>query len=446
MRGLQISNTLIGSSTRFITYFKVLVSLIIIVTLCSCGGMRNRTAQKDVTTNQVDNSRNSSYRDYNYDNETQDPANEIDKYSSDSIADDLPDASLDMDNLRNDLDYIANKIKSNTDNTYINTSSFNKPDESITASRDKIHWKQTSGNNSNENNNQIDNNGTITANAAINDIEPVEHKSISGEINSTDNKPVIVNRNSNNRNSSVTTNYTLSEMMVMLSSQLAQERVYADNPLRYDLANAALLLIDPERRIDPDSLYDLDQSQKDIIAAYQNHFLNLYTNISTSFDPKSLAADLHKLAESLKPEPTLEITTFRLCKSVLNYGNFTEFESTSFLRGRSHQMIAYVEVENFKSILGANSLYHTVLAEEFELYTDADGTLVYSEPSQSAPDECRNIRRDFYLVRKITLPANLNVGQYQLKVRVVDGQSNAEAEAIIPIKIVASSALLGRDN
>jgi hypothetical protein len=54
-------------------------------------------------------------------------------------------------------------------------------------------------------------------------------------------------------------------------------------------------------------------------------------------------------------------------------------------------------------------------------------------------DTSRNKRRDFYLINRIELPSTLSIGRYQLKVIMRDLVSGAEAEAIIPIEIVAEA-------
>jgi len=59
-------------------------------------------------------------------------------------------------------------------------------------------------------------------------------------------------------------------------------------------------------------------------------------------------------------------------------------------------------------------------------------------------DRSRTRRRDFYIVQRIDLPANLSVGKYNLKVAVRDRHApgGAEAEAVVPIQIVADASLL----
>ncbi len=109
----------------------------------------------------------------------------------------------------------------------------------------------------------------------------------------------------------------------------------------------------------------------------------------------------------------------------------------TFVRGLSHEVIPYIEVANFQPTVDANGLFKTLLSQEAPLFA-SDGTIVHRQAAVTAEDYCRNIRRDFFLVRHFRLPRNLSVGSYNLKVRVRDEATGQEAEAIMPIEIVAS--------
>ena len=79
-----------------------------------------------------------------------------------------------------------------------------------------------------------------------------------------------------------------------------------------------------------------------------------------------------------------------------------------------------------------------------ELFHD-DGSRQWRSAEAVIRDTSRT-RRDFFLVQRIDLPANLSVGKYNLKVTVRDrlaGEGGAEAELAVPIQIVADAGLLG---
>jgi hypothetical protein len=56
----------------------------------------------------------------------------------------------------------------------------------------------------------------------------------------------------------------------------------------------------------------------------------------------------------------------------------------------------------------------------------------------------RNLVRDYYLINQVTLPANLSIGKYHLKVVMRDLVSGHVAESIVPIEIVAGSGARSR--
>jgi len=218
-------------------------------------------------------------------------------------------------------------------------------------------------------------------------------------------------------NETVVRDFDFDELMYAFSGRLLRAAAYSDNHMREYITMAALTILDPDKKIDPDQLYDLDQRQRELIKEYQSFFLDISKQMGETSDPEILVKAANTLAGRLGSQDPLNVRTFRLCTAVRNWGNYDEFESLQFISGRSHELITYVEVENFTSVQNAQGNYSTRLTQEVELYFDADGTLVYSEPAHAAEDVCRNTRKDFFLVRHIVLPHNLSVGKYQLKVR-----------------------------
>ncbi len=125
--------------------------------------------------------------------------------------------------------------------------------------------------------------------------------------------------------------------------------------------------------------------------------------------------------------------------------------SNVFVAGRPVRMIVYVEVAGFRIreaksgdplVASASaSEQHTVdLSQSLRLYTDSDGTLVWQRPAQRAIETSLSKRQDFYLLQVIELPATLSVGRFNLKVVVSDATSGEQAEAVLPIVLVAEPA------
>lgn len=228
------------------------------------------------------------------------------------------------------------------------------------------------------------------------------------------------------------------ELAVSLSSQLARDANGSTTPMREWLTMSSLLMVDPSRKPDLKQFGDLDEFERAVLSSYSDHFASVGRIFDEDRDIERLIEETEKLSRSLAAERNLKVTTFELCNSVANYGSYSTIEKDSFVRGRPHGFYAYVEIENFKSKTGDDGLYHTRLTQQIDLYTESDGTLVHSIPPSTSEDVCRRMRRDYFNVQYVELPANLSLGRYNLKVRIRDEFSLAESESVYPITIVAS--------
>lgn len=228
-------------------------------------------------------------------------------------------------------------------------------------------------------------------------------------------------------------------VLPQFKGQLARAAADSKQPLRERLVTAALLLITEDQPIDPALLYDMNESDREIFAAYQAHFADLRALWDRGASTTEVRQSAQDFLTELAPSPQLALTNFRLCRQVTNFGLYDEIETASFPSMRATPLLTYVEIENFHSTPAADGIFVTRLRHELELYTEHDGTVVYTWPALPAEDRCGRIRRDFFLPRQITLPANLSNGRYRLKIRITDEQSQEQAEAVIPISIVAGS-------
>jgi hypothetical protein len=70
------------------------------------------------------------------------------------------------------------------------------------------------------------------------------------------------------------------------------------------------------------------------------------------------------------------------------------------------------------------------------LYTET-GLPVWQDKTENIPDLARQLRHDFFVVKKTKFPANITIGRYILKVTIVDQQANRVTEATLPVLFVA---------
>jgi hypothetical protein len=145
------------------------------------------------------------------------------------------------------------------------------------------------------------------------------------------------------------------------------------------------------------------------------------------------------LSDRLRTQAELTIPTVALCKGVKAFGVYEPIEPARFEAGRDQWVILYCEVENFASQLDEQKRWETKLTQEIVLYTEQNGLEVWRDKTadHSIVDYSRNRRHDFYIVKRVHLPAQLTIGRYLLKVSVVDQQVNRVAENSVPIQIVA---------
>lgn len=144
-----------------------------------------------------------------------------------------------------------------------------------------------------------------------------------------------------------------------------------------------------------------------------------------------------KEAAAVPPAPTLSIATATLCSKVTSFGRYEPLGRDSFSIDQPVRALVYVEVENFASKPGEGGQSAVELSQRLALFAENGSAEVWSPGEQAVREVSRRARRDFYLVQHVDLPRNLSLGGYTLKVTVTDKVSGAQAEAVIPLRIVA---------
>lgn len=225
--------------------------------------------------------------------------------------------------------------------------------------------------------------------------------------------------------------------MAELCDHVAQQ----DSPaLRKALAATGLSLVAPQRAMDVRLLESLDEHQRRTVERYHRLLVALAEEIEqgdADFDPQSVVA---RLGESFGEQP-VSIRTVKLCKRVSGFGVYEPFEGDGFLAGRANKLIVYVEVDDFtREPVEGEDRFEVRLEQEVVLFNEADGLAVWRHAPQQVVDVSRRQRRDFWIVQMVTLPANLGVGKYRLKVRVTDQHSGSVDETTLPIRLVADAA------
>lgn len=219
-----------------------------------------------------------------------------------------------------------------------------------------------------------------------------------------------------------------------------------ESALRRAVMAAGLSLADPFRKPDDDDVEGLTPAQRDLVHRYHQLIVQLGLQLSGK-EGSIERGEVEKLLEGLLPSSTLRINNLQLCRRVQSFGVYDPFPGTTFLAGRSHKAIVYVELDNFHSRSvgsGDQTIHQVKLQQDIAILNHTDGLEVWKAPTARIVDESRQKRRDFFVVQMIEIPANLGVGKYQLRVRMTDTQAQTTDEAILPLSIVADPNLTRR--
>jgi hypothetical protein len=247
---------------------------------------------------------------------------------------------------------------------------------------------------------------------------------------------------------------TIEDLMGRLAAMLAAEGDGARPPLGRALRLAVLEAVQPGAgAAETDAIErTLLPAEAAALRAVRAMMVRLGELGSSGADaasgPMGVADAVEECSRQLEAERPLTIPTAVLCERVESFGRYTPFAPARFAAGREHAAILYVEVEHFAQRggdgTGASGAgeWTTELAQAVDLYHDADGSLQWRRPEQVVRDSARRRRSDYYLVQRITLPATLSVGRYNLKVTVTDRISGRTAQARVPVEIVADPALV----
>ena len=230
------------------------------------------------------------------------------------------------------------------------------------------------------------------------------------------------------------------ELARELGQILAELASTSDDPGAAALALAGLEMVlpgDTSLLVDEGVLSESERASLDAARA----FLKTMSSEGSIASPSEVAAGLSQIQTKLGRWAGLSISKAALCTDVYGFGRYETFDSYRFVAGRAQRMVVYIELERFgqREFLGPDgqARFESKLSQRIELYHAADDLNAWNQPIDTVSDVTRNRLRDYYLTNMITLPANLGVGRYHLKVVVRDLVGERGAETIIPIEVVS---------
>jgi hypothetical protein len=214
-----------------------------------------------------------------------------------------------------------------------------------------------------------------------------------------------------------------------------------DDSARRLMQLAALSLLDPSFELTDEHLGNLSEAERELVIAYQMMFTELGMGLEDREAPANdvMLAAVEQLAEIVDDAKPLSIQNPTLCTHVNGFGVYTPRSSNKFVPGPDNIVIAYMEIENFKSVMNTDGKYQVKLRLKAALLS-LDGITVWNE-THEVPDTSRNKRRDFYLPYKFLLPHNMTLGRYILKLTITDLQGMHVDEVTLPIEYVTAEEL-----
>jgi hypothetical protein len=230
----------------------------------------------------------------------------------------------------------------------------------------------------------------------------------------------------------------LDQMLVDLRRELYRDSIDQDQPLRHLLTIAATSMVHPDRTIDPEVFRDLTDRERELLQMFQAFFARVGAELDSDSPAEEVLVEaILQLKKEVARDPDFQLPAVAMCYRVGGFADYDAFSRNAFLAHAEQKFVLYVEISGFTSELNDAGEWVTEVSQQLEIYSDADGIPVWSDPWRRAVDVTSNQRRDFFTTQIITLPKALSVGRYHLKVRVRDEHSGAEAEESIPFEMVA---------
>lgn len=250
----------------------------------------------------------------------------------------------------------------------------------------------------------------------------------------------------------------IAELSAELSKLLKEEALVQTDPAR-PLVAAALLESAATGVIDEIDLPGggplmLTEGERAALVAIRELAIRLAgQETEIGGDPQRIREVLLASAEQLREHARVRIGRAELCSRAPGFGNYVPLERRTFLAGRVNRMVVYTEVEHFGLRSASTSEAMTdgdrvaaQITQELELYLRAgDPRPTWQRRIDWLPRTSRRAFDDLFLATAIDLPATLTVGEYDLKVRVIDEVTGAEDEAVIPIRVVADASALDEE-
>ncbi len=247
------------------------------------------------------------------------------------------------------------------------------------------------------------------------------------------------------------------EAAEQLRTQLDDPELPSELRSKYEVMLSLLLLAeeDPEQAVSALETFDDEE-----LEFWRQSVLGLGTLLDTEGFPRrqdrvERATDfLRQGVHSLSTLGRLQVRNLALCTKINGYGDFDECGPTDIKPDAP--LLLYVEVENYlaepltsgraqtnwiadakrrnESSAGGTK-YSTEFHGRYDIYDAKQNRVLSAKELPVARDECRNVRRDYFIPYQIYLPKTLTPGAYTLDLTIEDKKSGKEGNAVLDFQV-----------
>jgi len=225
-----------------------------------------------------------------------------------------------------------------------------------------------------------------------------------------------------------------------VESQVAQRVKEDPHDVAAQLDNQLLLMMKDQAAPQLASMPQLSTEDQELVNTLVDGLTNFRTAVRQDENMllSSKIKPLLDMADRLRAQAELTVSTVALCRNVKGFGNYDTINPPRFPAGQENDFIVYCEIQNFASRHDADDKWTTRLSQRVTLFNET-GMLVWKDKPQDVNDTCRNRRHDFFSFDIVRLPANVSIGRYILKVTIIDRTANRVAEKTVPLEISAGA-------
>ncbi len=177
------------------------------------------------------------------------------------------------------------------------------------------------------------------------------------------------------------------------------------------------------------------KAQQESAAALIEALISIRDRDGGAFDASAALGEIERFRDKLRDIAELQIPNLKICWRVDDYGRYQEIKPPRFATGTAAQFVVYAELRNIAGRAGSDGAWESRFSMTTRVLSMNGQPVIEPLEDHDIVDRCQNRREDFFVARRVTLPATLSPGQYVVLVSATDeiGSKVAEQRAMIEI-------------